>query len=380
MTADSRSVGLVVPQIFHHRQPFTLRSGALLPELQLVYETYGELTQAKDNAVLVCHALSSDHHAAGFHSPEDARPGWWDTMIGPGKPIDTERFFVVCCNNPGGCSGSSGPKTIHPDTGHPYGLDFPIPTVQDWVAAQVLLADSLAIDRWCAVVGGSLGGMQAMQWAIDFPHRCRHALVIAAAARLSAQNIAFNEVVRQAIMTDPDFHEGQYYRHDVVPWRGLTIARMLGHITYLSESGMEDKFGRRRVPDMPSFGFDSEFQVQSYLQYQGRKFAERFDANSYLLITKVLDYFDPAMDFNGDLSAALASADTVFKVIAFTSDWRFSPARSREIVDALIRAGGTVSYKELDSEQGHDYFLLSIPDYMRAVAEFMDSTLYRLLT
>jgi homoserine O-acetyltransferase len=321
---------------------------------------------------LICHALSGDHHAAGYHSLEERKPGWWDAAIGPGKPFDTNRFFVVCCNNLGGCRGSTGPNTVNPETGALYGPDFPIVTVKDWVRSQARLADRLGIDAWAAVIGGSLGGMQAMQWAIDFPERIRHALVIAAAPRLSAQNIAFNEVARQAILSDPEFHEGRFSEHGVVPRRGLMLARMLGHITYLSDEGMGIKFGRELHEGKLNFNFGSEFQVESYLRYQGRSFVERFDANTYLLMTKTLDYFDPASDFDHDLTEAFHRAQARFLVVSFTTDWRFSPARSREIVRTLVAAGRDVSYAEIEAEHGHDAFLMPIPRYTETLRAYME--------
>ena len=357
------SAGLVQARHFHYGPEFKLHSGAVLPGFDLVYETYGTLNADAGNAVLICHALSGDHHAAGYHATTDAKPGWWDNMIGPGKPIDTERFFVVCPNNLGGCGGSSGPPSIDPRTGRRYGPDFPLVTVPDWVASQALLADALGIRRWAAVVGGSLGGMQALQWAIDLPQRIAHAFVIAAAAYLSPQNIAFNEVARQAIRTDPDFHEGRYYDHGVVPRQGLMLARMLGHITYLSDDILEQKFGRDLSQGGIRFGYDVEFQVESYLRHQGQSFVEHFDANSYLLMTRVLDYFEPAA--GNDLAAVLSAASARFTVLSFESDWRFSPHRSRELVSALMKAGRRVSYAKIESERGHDSFLVSIPHYHR---------------
>ncbi|MBK8182216.1 MAG: homoserine O-acetyltransferase [Candidatus Competibacteraceae bacterium] len=359
-------MGLVSPQTAYFTEPLALDCGRSLAEYQLVYETYGTPNADRSNAVLICHALSGDHHVAGYHQDSDStKPGWWDNCIGPGKPIDTNALFVVCCNNLGGCKGSTGPTAINPATRKPFGPDFPIVTVKDWVRSQARLADSLGIRQWAAVIGGSLGGMQAMQWAISYPERVRHALVIAAAPRLSAQNIAFNEVARQAILSDPDFHHGHYYEFGVVPRRGLMIARMLGHITYLSDEGMRAKFGREMREGTPNFhfNFDTEFQVESYLRHQGHAFVDRFDANTYLLITKTLDYFDPAADFDQDLSAAFHRAQAGFLVISFTSDWRFAPARSREIVQALIRANRDVSYTQVPSESGHDAFLMPIPLY-----------------
>ena len=368
------SVGLVTPQTAHFDEPLALDCGRTLAEYEMVYETYGTLNADRSNAVLICHALSGDHHVAGYYDEDDpGKPGWWDNCIGPGKPIDTRAFFVVCCNNLGGCKGSTGPTAINPENRKPYGPDFPIVTVKDWVRSQARLADRLGVTQWAAVIGGSLGGMQAMQWAITFPDRVRHSLVIAAAPRLSAQNIAFNEVARQAILSDPDFHHGHYYEFGVVPRRGLMLARMLGHITYLSDEGMRAKFGRElREGKMNfNFNFDTEFQVESYLRHQGHAFVDRFDANTYLLITKTLDYFDPAADFDEDLSAAFHRTQAHFLVIAFTSDWRFAPARSREIVRALVRAGREVSYAEVPSEYGHDAFLMPIPLYHEALRSYL---------
>ncbi len=365
------SVGLVEPSILRFQEPLELDCGRTLDEYELIYETYGCLNAEASNAVLILHALSGDHHAAGY-APEARKPGWWDTAIGPGKPIDTERFFVVCPNNLGGCKGSTGPATLNPETGRPFGPDFPIVTVRDWVRSQARLADRLGIKTWAACVGGSLGGMQAMQWAIDFPDRVAHAVVIAAAPKLSVQNIAFNEVARQAILSDPEFHGGRFYEHDVVPRRGLMLARMLGHITYLSDESMRAKFGRELREGRPSFNYDTEFQVESYLRYQGHSFVERFDANTYLLMTKALDYFDPAADFDHNLAAALRRAQAGFLVLSFSSDWRFSPSRSQEIVQALVEANRNVSYAEIEAAQGHDSFLMTHPLYMTIFRGYMD--------
>ncbi len=365
------SVGIVSPQTLHIDEPLALECGRQLDAYDLVYETYGELNAERNNAILVCHALSSDHHAAGYHSMDDRKPGWWETCIGPGKPIDTNRFFVVCSNNIGGCRGSTGPMSTNPETGRPYGPDFPIVTVKDWVRSQAQLADRLGIDTWQAVVGGSLGGMQVLQWSIDFPDRLHHAIIIASAPKLSAQNIAFNEVARQAILSDPDFHEGRYYEHNTIPRRGLMLARMLGHITYLSDDAMRAKFGRELREGKINFGFDVEFQVESYLRYQGRSFVDRFDANTYLLMTKALDYFDPAREYGDSLARALENSRSRFFVISFTSDWRFSPERSHEIVNALLEAKKTVSYTEIEAHQGHDAFLMPIPNYLEAFAAYM---------
>lgn len=366
------SVGLVSNQTLHFDTPLDLDCGQTLAQYDLIVETYGELNADKSNAILICHALSGDHHAAGYYSMDEKKPGWWDSAIGPGKPIDTNRFFVVSLNNLGGCRGSSGPGTPNPATGKPWGPDFPIVTVRDWVNSQARLADQLGIQQWAAVIGGSLGGMQVLQWAIDYPDRLRHAVVIAAAPNLTAQNIAFNEVVRQALRSDPDFHAGRYYEHNTVPAQGLKIARMLGHITYLSDDAMRKKFGRELREGKISFGFDVEFQVESYLRYQGESFVERFDANTYLLMTKALDYYDPAAEHGGDLSAALANVTAKFLVVSFTSDWRFSPERSREIVKALLDGDKTVSYTEVEAHHGHDAFLIPIPHYFDVFRSYME--------
>lgn len=368
------SVGLVEPKSARFDTALMLECGRSLPSYELVYEAYGRLNAARSNAILICHALSGTHHAAGYNSPSDRKPGWWEVCIGPGKPIDTNRFFVVCSNNLGGCHGSTGPTSINPVTDEPYGADFPIITVQDWVHSQARLADHLGIDRWAAVAGGSLGAMQALQWAIEYPQRLRHAAVIAAAPRLSAQNIAFNEVARQAIRSDPEFYGGRYQSHQVVPRRGLMLARMLGHITYLSDQAMRAKFGRdlRRGKDDFDFHYEVEFEVESYLRYQGESFVNRFDANTYLLMTKALDYFDPAAAFEGDLAKALAGVAARFLVVAFTSDWRFSPARSREIVRALLDNDKEVSYAEIEADHGHDAFLMPVPQYLEVLRTYMD--------
>ena len=365
------SVGLVQPEKILFNQPLELACGRTLDQYHLMVETYGELNEAHSNAILICHALSGNHHVAGYNSMDDRKPGWWDSAIGPGKPIDTNKFFVIGLNNLGGCHGSSGPNQTNPDTNKPYGPDFPLMTVADWVNSQARLADHFGIEQWAAVIGGSLGGMQALQWAIDYPERLRHCMVIAAAPKLSAQNIAFNEVARQAISKDPQFHNGHYYEQDEVPKVGLMLARMLGHITYLSDDGMRDKFGRELREGKISFDFNPQFEVESYLRYQGERFSTAFDANTYLLMTKALDYYDPAADFNHDLPAALKRALCKFMVISFTTDWRFSPERSRAITDALVEAGKQVSYAEIDSPQGHDAFLIPIPRYMEIFRAYM---------
>ncbi|NOY62161.1 MAG: homoserine O-acetyltransferase [Gammaproteobacteria bacterium] len=365
------SVGLVTAQTMRFDDPLQLECGRVLAEYALIYETYGELNAQGSNAVLICHALSSDHHAAGYHSMDDNKPGWWDTCIGPGKPIDTRHFYVVCLNNLGGCKGSSGPATMNPETGKPYGPDFPVVTVKDWVNSQRRLAEALGIEQWAAVIGGSLGGMQVLQWSIEYPDRIRHAVVIAAAPKLSAQNIAFNEVARQAILADPEFHQGRYYEHDTQPRQGLMLARMLGHITYLSDDSMRAKFGRELREGKLNFGFDVEFQVESYLRYQGRAFVEHFDANTYLLMTKALDYFDPASQCGDSLSLAMKQVTASFLVVSFTSDWRFAPSRSLEIVKALLDNNKKVSYGEIEASQGHDAFLMPIPRYMELFSAYM---------
>ena len=367
---DPASVGAVIAQKAHFDAPIRLRSGAELPAYDLAYETYGELNAARSNAVLVCHALNASHHVAGFYQEDQANVGWWDNLVGPGKPLDTDRFFVVGSNYLGSCFGSTGPASTNPATGRPWGADFPVVTVEDWVETQARLADRLGIERFAAVIGGSLGAMQALQWSLSYPERVRHALVIAAAAKLSPQNIAFNEVARQAIMTDPDFHGGHYYEKGVVPTRGLRIARMIGHITYLSGEAMAEKFGRLLRRKALGFDFDIDFEVESYLRYQGDKFSTYFDANTYLRITKALDYFDPAGDFDGNLSAALARARAQFLVVSFKSDWRFPPSRSREVVRALLDNRRIVSYLEIDAPGGHDAFLLEDARYHAALRAY----------
>jgi homoserine O-acetyltransferase/O-succinyltransferase len=367
---DPSSVGAVVAQKARFDAPIKLRGGAELPAFELAYETYGTLNAARSNAVLVCHALNASHHVAGFYDNEPGNVGWWDNLVGPGKPLDTGRFFVVGSNYLGSCFGSTGPASVNPATGKPWGADFPVVTVEDWVEAQARLADQLGIERFAAVMGGSLGAMQALQWTLSYPERVRHALVIAAAPRLSAQNIAFNEVARQAIMTDPDFHGGHYYEKGVVPARGLRIARMIGHITYLSNDAMMEKFGRLLRRGALGFDFNADFEIESYLRYQGEKFSSYFDANTYLRITKALDYFDPAADFGGDLAAALARAKAAFLVVSFNSDWRFAPGRSREIVRALLDNRRIVSYLEIDAPGGHDAFLLEDARYHAALRAY----------
>jgi homoserine O-acetyltransferase len=370
---DTKSVGVVTPQYVHIDRPLQLKSGATLDSYHLVYETYGELNTTRSNAILICHALSGNHHIAGVYADKEKSFGWWDNLVGPGKPVDTKRFFVIGVNNLGGCHGSTGPTSIDSKTGKPYGASFPVVTVEDWVEAQEKLSQHLGIEQFAAIIGGSLGGMQAMQWALDYPEKVRHALVIAAAANLTAQNIAFNDVARQAILTDQEFYGGNYYAYDTLPRRGLRLARMLGHITYLSNDSMAAKFGRSLRKDELSFGYDVEFEIESYLRYQGDKFADLFDANSYLLMTKALDYFNPADAYDGDLSAAFQAVKASFLILSFTSDWRFSPERSREIVKALLDNNLNVSYAEIASNQGHDSFLMEDDHYHELVRAYLNN-------
>jgi homoserine O-acetyltransferase len=370
---EPRSVGAATPQKAGFLEPLILKAGKTLASYELVYETYGALNADRSNAVLVCHALSGNHHVAGYYADDPKKIGWWDNMIGPGKPIDTDRFFVIGVNNIGGCHGSTGPASIDRATGQPYGAAFPLVTVEDWVASQARLMDRLGIDKLAAAIGGSLGGMQALQWTLSFPDRIRHAFVIAAAARLSTQNIAFNDVARQAIVTDPEFHGGNFYAHKAIPARGLKLARMLGHITYLSEDMLMEKFGRELKRDEYGFNYDVEFEIESYLRYQGDKFAQVFDANTYLLMTKALDYYDPAKEAGGDLARALSAAKAGFFVASFKSDWRFPPTRSREIVKALVAADKPLTYAEIDAPHGHDAFLLDDRRYHELVAAYMDN-------
>ena len=371
---------IATPQSMHFEDALPLQSGASIRAYDLSYETYGTLNADKSNAVLICHALNASHHVAGVYAGQDKSEGWWDTMIGPGKPVDTNQFFVIGVNNLGSCFGSTGPMQTNPDTGKIYGADFPVVTVQDWVDAQAHLMDALGIQTLAAVMGGSLGGMQALSWTLQYPDRVCHAVVVASAPNLTAENIAFNEVARRAIVTDPDFCEGHYAAHGVLPKRGLRIARMIGHITYLSDDMMNEKFGRqlREISSKHASGYkfstqDVEFQIESYLRYQGDKFSEYFDANTYLLITRALDYFDPASSFGGDLSAALAKATAKFLLVSFTTDWRFAPSRSREIVKALLDNQIDVSYAEIDAPHGHDAFLLEDARYMGVVRSYFQS-------
>ena len=371
---------VATPQSMTFDAPLQLQSGAQIRGYQLAYETYGTLNADKSNAVLICHALNASHHVAGVYADQPSNQGWWDNMIGPGKSVDTNKFFVIGVNNLGSCFGSTGPMHVNPDTGKVYGADFPVVTVEDWVNAQARLLDALGIEQLAAVMGGSLGGMQALSWTLQHPQRVRHAVVVASAPNLNAENIAFNEVARRAIVTDPDFHDGHFYQHGVVPKRGLRIARMIGHITYLSDDVMNEKFGRelRNAVNSPT-GYkystqDVEFQIESYLRYQGDKFSEYFDANTYLLITRALDYFDPARAQGGHLAKALSVAQCKFLLVSFTTDWRFSPARSREIVQGLIANGRDVSYAEIDAPHGHDAFLLDDSRYLNVVRAYFEQT------
>jgi homoserine O-acetyltransferase len=366
------SIGLVTPQRMHFAEPLPLQSGAALADYTLVFETYGTLNAERSNAVLVCHALNASHHVAGLDA--NGQRGWWDNLVGPGKPVDTDRFFVIGVNNPGSCFGSTGPMDANPATGEPWGADFPVMTVEDWVDAQARLLDRLGIVQLAAVLGGSLGGMQALSWSLRHPQRLRHCVAVATAPNLSAQNIAFNEVARRAIVTDPDFHGGHFYRHGVVPARGLRVARMIGHITYLSDDSMEAKFGRQLREQNLAYSTQAiEFQIESYLRHQGEKFAGYFDANTYLLITRALDYFDPARAHGGSLARAFAPATAKFLLVSFSTDWRFSPARSREIVKALVDNRHGVSYCEIDAPHGHDAFLLDDPRYFAAMRAYFDN-------
>ena len=387
---------IATPQTLHFPEVLPLQSGASIRDYHLAYETYGTLNAERSNAVLVCHALNASHHVAGVYAGQPKSEGWWDNMIGPGKPVDTDRFFVIGVNNLGSCFGSTGPMHTNPETGEVYGADFPVVTVEDWVTAQARLLDRLGVRQLAAVLGGSLGGMQALSWTLQYPDRVRHAVVVASAPNLTAENIAFNEVARRAIVTDPDFHGGHFYRHGVIPKRGLRIARMIGHITYLSDDVMNEKFGRTLRPpavaatagpggvapaDAPSSDLreylystqDVEFQIESYLRYQGDKFSDYFDANTYLLITRALDYFDPARHHGGNLTQALAGATARFLLVSFTTDWRFSPKRSREIVKGLLDNRRSVSYAEIDAPHGHDAFLLDDARYMAVMRSYFNS-------
>ena len=367
------SVGLVTPQTYRFDEPLELACGRVLSGYELVVETYGERNHDDSNAVLICHALSGSHHAAGYHSPDDKKPGWWDHYIGPGKPIDTNKFFVVSVNNLGGCHGSTGPRSINPDTGKPWGPDFPPLRARDWVHSQARLAARMGIGKWAAVIGGSLGGMNAMRWALEYPERVGHCVVIASAMKLSAQNIAFNEIARTAIKSDPGYHDGHYLDFETVPRDGLGLARMIGHVTYLSDRLMGEKFGRELRSGTFTQGLDTpvEFQVESYLRYQGEVFSGTFDANTYLLMTKVLDYFDLAREYDHDPVKAFRHALCKFLVVSFSSDWRFAPNRSEEIVNALVAANRDVSYAHIESDLGHDAFLLPNERYEAVFGAYM---------
>jgi homoserine O-acetyltransferase/O-succinyltransferase len=370
------SVGVVQTHYHDFNEPLRLSSGQVLPSYTLAVQTYGTLNADRSNAVLICHALNASHHVAGVSADDPSEIGWWDNMVGPGKPVDTEKFFVIGVNNLGSCFGSTGPASMRAETGKPWGAAFPVLTVEDWVSAQARLADRFGIERFAAVMGGSLGGMQALSWAITCPQRVAHCVVIASTPKLSAQNIGFNEVARRAIITDPEFHGGDYYAHGVVPKRGLSVARMIGHITYLSDDDMAEKFGRTRREPLADgayrFGYDVEFEVESYLRYQGEKFSKYFDANTYLIITRALDYFDPARQTGGDLAKAFAPAKSSFLLVSFTTDWRFPPARSREIVQALLNNEASVSYAEIDAPHGHDAFLLTDSRYHAVVKAYFE--------
>lgn len=366
----ANAIGLVVPERMHFTEPLPLRNGSQIAAYDLIVETYGTLNADRSNAVLICHALNASHHVAGVHA--EGEVGWWDNMVGPGKPVDTNRFFVIGVNNLGSCFGSTGPMSPHPETGVPYGARFPVVTVEDWVNAQARVADRFGIQQFAAVMGGSLGGMQALAWSLMYPERLRHCVVVASTPKLSAQNIAFNEVARSAILSDPDFHGGDYYAHNVKPKRGLRVARMIGHITYLSDEDMAAKFGRELKAEDIRFSFDVEFQVESYLRYQGDKFAEYFDANTYLLITRALDYFDPALAYGGNLTRAVAHTQASFLVVSFMTDWRFAPARSRELVKALLDNKHRVTYGEIDAPHGHDAFLLEDARYHSLVRAYYE--------
>ncbi|WP_394777593.1 homoserine O-acetyltransferase [Undibacterium sp.] len=372
------SIGIVTPQAYRFEAPLTLQSGASIADYTLMVETYGTLNAARSNAVLVCHALNASHHVAGYYAEDPKNVGWWDNMVGPGKPLDTDKFFVIGVNNLGSCFGSTGPMHTNPATGKPYGADFPVVTVEDWVRAQARLADVMGIQQFAAVMGGSLGGMQALAWSMLYPDRLRHCVVIASTPKLSAQNIAFNDVARQAILTDPDFHGGDFYAHNVVPRRGLRVARMIGHITYLSNDDMAEKFGRDLKSGEYQFGFGVDFEIESYLRYQGDKFSDYFDANTYLLITKALDYFDPAQAHGGSLAKALSGTRAEFFLASFTTDWRFSPERSREIVQALVDNRRKLTYAEIDAPHGHDAFLLDDTRYLNLVAAYYEQIHNRL--
>ena len=371
LPAEPGEVGLVVPQDYVSDEPFTFESGRTIPGFTLRYETYGRLNAAGDNAILVCHALSGDHHCAGFHSLSDRKVGWWNNIIGPGKALDTNRYFVLCCNVLGGCQGSTGPLSIDPETNQPYGVNFPIVSIRDMVRAQERWLRAIGVTQLHGVVGGSMGGMQVLEWGITFPNFVRKLLAMATTARESAQAIAFNEVGRQAILQDPDWKEGNYAAAEG-PRVGLAIARMMAHITYLSDASMARKFGRRTVTSSKEStgAFDVQFEVESYLRYQGKSFTNRFDANSYLYITRALDQFDLAAG-PGSLEAAFAPVTASTLVVGFTSDWLFPVDQNRAITTALLRAGKRASYAELTTDLGHDSFLLESPELYNLVRDFL---------
>jgi homoserine O-acetyltransferase len=365
------SVGIITPQIAQFETPLVLSCGQTLLSYQLVYETYGTLNTSASNAILICHALSGDHHAAGYHDMSDKKPGWWDSAIGPGKAIDTNKFFVIALNNLGGCCGSTGPSSINPDTGERWEATFPMVTVEDWVVSQARLADLLGIQTFAAIVGGSLGGMQALEWSIRYPERLKSAVLVASAPKLSTQNIAFNEVARQSIRRDPEFFDGNYLNNETIPTNGLGLARMLGHITYLSDDALGAKFGRQMRHADYQYNYDIDFEVESYLRYQGEAFTKRFDANTYMLMTKALDYFDPAAKADNNLAKVLSQVTCEFLLVSFTTDWRFAPERSEEIVNALVKSGKPVSYAKIEASEGHDAFLFPIPRYMAVLNAFL---------
>lgn len=377
ISADDRSHEVDHPSSevarFGADQPLRLDCGIDLKPFQIAYKTYGELNADRSNAVLICHALTGDQHVANVH-PVTGKPGWWETLVGPGRPLDPSRYFIICSNVIGGCMGSTGPASINPATGKVWGLDFPVITIPDMVRAQAMLIDRLGIDTLFAVVGGSMGGMQVLQWTAAYPKRVYSALAIACSTRHSAQNIAFHELGRQAVMADPDWHNGAYADQGIHPHRGLAVARMAAHITYLSDAALHRKFGRRMQDrELPTFSFDADFQVESYLRYQGSSFVERFDANSYLYLTRAMDYFDIAGDHGGVLAKAFAGIETRFCVVSFTSDWLFPTSESRALVHALNASSARVSFAEIETDRGHDAFLLDVPEFFDISRAFLQS-------
>lgn len=352
-------------------EPLELDSGVKLGPWQIAYETYGELNVDKSNAIVICHALTGDQYVASTN-PVTGKPGWWELMVGPGRPVDTNHYFVICANVLGGCLGTTGPATMNPQTGVPYGLDLPVITIRDMVRAQARLVDYLGIDTLFAVMGGSMGGMQVLQWAVSYPERVFAAVPIAAAARHTSQNIAFHEVGRQAIMADPNWWQGTYIQEGVRPTKGLAVARMAAHVTYMSDESLHQKFGRNlQDRDNLTFGFDADFQIESYLRHQGMTFVDRFDANSYLYVTRAMDYFDLADQFDGALPQAFAGTNTRFCVMSFTSDWLFPTSESRQVVKALNAAAANVSFVEIESDRGHDSFLLDVPEMFETIRGFL---------